>query len=89
MVLVDSSHEESFQNVGGKLVRIPELTTDQFRALIDEGKAKRPNSPEPDLVPEKIFPPYDKLPAQFQPLHLWVVGYFHFETAGNRGIHFA
>ena len=74
MVLVDSSHEESFQNVGAKVVRIPELTADQFKALIDEGKAKRPNNPEPDLVPEKIFPPYDKLPAQFQPLHLWALG---------------
>ena len=73
MVLVDSSHEESLQNVGPKVVRIPELTADQFKALIDDGRAKRPNNPEPDLVPETIFPPYDKLPAQFQPLHLWAL----------------
>ena len=73
MVLVDSSHEESFQQVGPKTVRIPELTADQYKALIDEGKANSPKNPEPDLVPETIFPPYDKLPAQFQTLHLWAL----------------
>ena len=73
MVLVDSSHEESFQQVGAKVVRIPELTADQFKALIDVGKANRPKNPEPDLVPETIFPPYDKLPTQFQTLHLWAL----------------
>ena len=70
MVLVDTSHEESFQQVGPKVVRIAELTADQYTALIAEGKANRPKNPEPDLVPETIFPPYDKLPAQFQKLHL-------------------
>jgi hypothetical protein len=54
-------------------VRIPELTADQYKALIEEGKANRPKNPEPDLVPETIFPPYDKLPAQFQTLHLWAL----------------
>jgi pimeloyl-ACP methyl ester carboxylesterase len=73
MLLVDSSHEESFQQVGPKVVRIPELTADQYKALIDEGKANRPTNPEPDLVPERIFPPYDKLPAHFQTLHLWAL----------------
>lgn len=73
MVLVDSSHEESLQQVGPKAVRIPELTADQYKTLIDEGKANRPQNPEPDLVPETIFPPYDKLPAQFQMLHLWAL----------------
>jgi len=73
MVLVDSSHEESFQAVGPKVVRIPELAADQFKTLIDEGNANRPKHPEPDLVPETIFPPYDKLPAQFQKLHLWAL----------------
>lgn len=73
MVLVDSSHEESIQQVGPRAVRIPELTADQYRALIDEGKANRPSNPEPDLVPETIFPPYDRLPAQLQTLHLWAL----------------
>jgi pimeloyl-ACP methyl ester carboxylesterase len=73
MVLVDSSQEESFQQVGAKVVRIPELTADQFKALIDVGKANRPKNSEPDLVPETIFPPYDKLPTQFQTLHLWAL----------------
>jgi len=73
MVLVDSSHEESFQQVGPKVVRIAELTADQYTALIDEGKANRPKNPEPDLVPETIFPPYDRLPAQYQTLHLWAL----------------
>ena len=70
MVLADSSHEDSFEQVGPKVVRIPELTADQYKTLIDEGKANRPRNPEPDLVPEKIFPPYDKLPAHFETLHL-------------------
>jgi pimeloyl-ACP methyl ester carboxylesterase len=73
MVLVDSSHEESLQQVGPKVVRIPEVTADQFKALIDEGNANRPRNPEPDLVPETIFSPYDKLPEQFQTLHLWAL----------------
>ncbi|HEU5336413.1 MAG TPA: alpha/beta hydrolase [Terriglobales bacterium] len=73
MVLVDSSHEESPQHVGLKVVRIPELTANQFKALIDGAKAKRPNNPEPDLVPTTIYPPYDKLPAQLQNIHLWAL----------------
>jgi pimeloyl-ACP methyl ester carboxylesterase len=73
MVLVDSSHEESLQQVGPKVVRIPELTADQYNELIAEGNANRPRNPEPDLVPETIFPPYDRLPAQFQTLHLWAL----------------
>jgi hypothetical protein len=27
----------------------------------------------PDLVPTTIFPPYDKLPMQYQTLHLWAL----------------
>jgi pimeloyl-ACP methyl ester carboxylesterase len=73
IVLVDSSHEESLQHVGLKVVRIPELSATQFQLLIDEGKANRPKNPEPDLIPSTIFPPYDKLPAQFQDLHLWAL----------------
>jgi pimeloyl-ACP methyl ester carboxylesterase len=73
MVLVDSSHEESLQHVGPRVVRIPELTAKQFQLLIDEGKVDRPKNPEPDVVPSNIFPPYDKLPAQFQDLHLWAL----------------
>jgi pimeloyl-ACP methyl ester carboxylesterase len=73
MVLVDSSHEDSLQHVGLKVVRIPELNAKQFQALIDEAKANRPNNPEPDLVPTTIFPPYDKLPPQYQTLHLWAL----------------
>ena len=73
MVLVDSSHEASFQQVGPKVVRIAELTANQYKSLIDQGKANRPKNPEPDLVPETIFPPYDKLPAEFQRLHLWAL----------------
>ena len=45
---------------------------DQYAALIAEGKVNRPKNPEPDLVPETIFPP-DKLSAQFQELHLWAL----------------
>jgi pimeloyl-ACP methyl ester carboxylesterase len=73
MVLVDSSHEDSLQAVGLKVVRIPELSATQFKELIDQGKAKRLQNPEPDLVPTSIFPPYDKLPTQFQTLHLWAL----------------
>jgi len=73
MVLVDSSHEDSLQHVGPKVVRIPELSAKQFELLIDEGKANRPKNPERDLVPSTIFPPYDKLPTQFQDLHLWAL----------------
>lgn len=73
MVLVDCSHEDSLQHVGLKVVRIPELNAKQFQALIDEAKANRPNNPEPDLVPTTIFPPYDKLPPQYQTLHLWAL----------------
>ena len=73
MVLVDSSHEESLQRVGQKVVRIPELSQKQFQMLIDEGRANRPNNAEPDLIPSTIFPPYDKLPKQFQDLHLWAL----------------
>ena len=73
MVLVDSSHEDSLQHVGLKVVRIPELNAKQFQALIDEAKANRPKNPEPDLVPTTIFPPYDKLPPQYQTLHLWAL----------------
>jgi pimeloyl-ACP methyl ester carboxylesterase len=73
MVLVDSSHEDSLQHVGLKVVRIPELNAKQFQALIDEAKANRPKTPEPDLVPTTIFPPYDKLPTQYQTLHLWAL----------------
>ena len=36
-------------------------------------KANRPSNPEPDLVPETISPPYDRLPAQLQTLHLWAL----------------
>jgi pimeloyl-ACP methyl ester carboxylesterase len=73
MVLVDSSHEESLQHVGLKVVRIPELGAKEFQLLIEEGKANRPKNPEPDLVPSTIFPPYDKLPTRFQDLHLWAL----------------
>jgi pimeloyl-ACP methyl ester carboxylesterase len=73
MVLADSSHEDSLQHVGPKVVRIPELTSNQFESLIDEVKANRPKNPEPDLVPTTIFPPYDKLPLQYQTLHLWAL----------------
>jgi len=73
MVLVDSSHEESLQHVGLKVVRIPELQAKEFQLLIEEGKANRPKNPEPDLVPSTIFPPYDKLPTKFQDLHLWAL----------------
>ena len=73
MVLVDSSHEESLQRVGPKIVRIPELTAKQFHDLMNEAKVNRPKNPEPDPVPTTIFPPYDKLPAQFQTLHLWAL----------------
>jgi len=73
VVLVDSSHEESLQHVGLKVVRIPELTAKQFRNLIDEAKANRPKNPEPDLVPATIFPPYNKLPTEYQTLHLWAL----------------
>jgi pimeloyl-ACP methyl ester carboxylesterase len=73
MVLVDSSHEDSLQHVGLKVVRIPELNAKQFQAPIDEAKANRPKNPEPDLVPTTIFPPYDKLPPQYQILHLWAL----------------
>ena len=73
MVLADSSHEESLQPVGLKVVRIPELTANEFKALIDEGKARRPQNPEPDLVPETIFRPYDKLPTTLQTLQLWAL----------------
>jgi pimeloyl-ACP methyl ester carboxylesterase len=73
MVLVDSSHEDSLQHVGSKVVRIPELTAKQFESLIDEVKANRPKNPEPDLVPTTIFPPYDKLPMPYQTLHLWAL----------------
>ncbi len=73
MVLVDSSHEESLQPVGPKIVRIPELTATQFQSLIDQAKANRPKNPEPDLVPRTIFAPCDKLPMQYQTLHLWAL----------------
>ena len=73
MVLVDSSHEESLQHVGLKIVRIPELSAKQFQNLLDQAKANRPKNPEPDLVPTTIFPPYDKLPTQDQTLHLWAL----------------
>ena len=73
IVLVDSSHEESLQHVGMKVVRIPGLTAKQFQSLLDEAKANRPKNPEPDLVPTTIFPPYDKLPTPYQTLHLWAL----------------
>lgn len=73
VVLVDSSHEESFEPVGPKIVRIPELSRNQYQDLLVEAKAHRPKNPEPDPVPTTIFPPYDKLPAQFQTLHLWAL----------------
>lgn len=73
VVLVDSSHEESFEPVGTKIVRIPELSRNEYQDLLEEAKAHRPKNPEPDPVPTTIFPPYDKLPAQFQTLHLWAL----------------
>jgi pimeloyl-ACP methyl ester carboxylesterase len=73
IVLVDSSHEESLQHVGMKVARIPELTAKQFQNLLDEAKANRPKNPEPDLVPTTIFPPYDKLPTEYQTVHLWAL----------------
>lgn len=73
VVLVDSSHEESFEPVGPKIVRIPELSRNEYQDLLEEAKAHRPKNPEPDPVPTTIFPPYDKLPAQFQTLHLWAL----------------
>lgn len=73
MVLVDSSHEDSLQRIGPKVVRIPELTAQQFQTLLDQGKSNRPKNSEPDLVPTSIFPPYDRLPSQFQSLHLWAL----------------
>jgi pimeloyl-ACP methyl ester carboxylesterase len=47
MVLVDSSHEESFQQVGPKVVCIAELTADQYTALIDEAKQIVPRTRSP------------------------------------------
>lgn len=73
MVLVDSSHEESLQPVGLKIVRIPELSAKQFQDLLDEAKAHRPKNPEPEALPTTIFPPYDRLPTRLQTLHLWAL----------------
>lgn len=73
MILVDSSHEESLQQVGPKTVRIPELSAKRYQDLIAEWQAHRPKSPPPDLLPTTIFPPYDKLPTEFQTLHLWAL----------------
>lgn len=73
MVLVDSSHEESLQQVGPKIVRIPEITSKQFHDLIADGEANQPKTREPDLVPTAISPPYDKLPSHYQTLHLWAL----------------
>lgn len=44
MVLVDSSHEESIQQVGPRAVRIPELTADQYRALIEGQSSQQPGA---------------------------------------------
>lgn len=70
VVPVESSHEESLQHVGSRVVRIPELTVQQFQSLIDEGKAHRPRNAEPDLVPTTIFSPYDRLPVEIQNGHM-------------------
>jgi pimeloyl-ACP methyl ester carboxylesterase/biopolymer transport protein ExbD len=73
MVLVDSSHEESLEHVGPKIVRIPEITAKQFQLLIDEGRSSHPTNQEPDAVPTTIFYPYDMLPTELQNLHFWAL----------------
>jgi pimeloyl-ACP methyl ester carboxylesterase len=85
MVLVDSSHEDRLEVINGQAVRPRRLSRRELEALfvaemaaMHAGGAPGPDpapgpspGPTPAPRPRPIGPPYDRLPADLQALHLW------------------
>lgn len=80
IVLVDSTHEDQYLWLNGKIVR-PRLMTDQEWDDLKRPKAKQASfsdSKEPTLTRQspadkKLDPPFDKLPLEVQSIRLWAL----------------
>lgn len=85
MVLVDGSHEEDTGNINGKMVTAfslskgrqlppPRTSITPADGLDYAIKKIQAMVAKYDFMQPKIEPPYDKLPADMQRLHLWAMG---------------
>jgi pimeloyl-ACP methyl ester carboxylesterase len=79
IVLVDSTHEDEYLWLNGKIIR-PRFLTDQEWADLSKPRSKPPRpAPSGDAPPPaapritKLDPPFDKLPAASQQLQLWAM----------------
>jgi pimeloyl-ACP methyl ester carboxylesterase len=76
MVLVDSSHEDQYLWINGKVVR-PRAMSDEEWAELRKPRTGRggPPSAGPTVkkppAAEKVAPPFDKLPPDVQKMRLW------------------
>lgn len=69
LMLIDSQHHNwSSIPIGNERKRMSELTREQAQLVADTAKEK---FVAPKKVEAKIQPPFDKLPANVQPIHLW------------------
>lgn len=70
LVLIDSvPPDASTMPVDGKPKKMSEMTADEIRAVAEQFK-KRPRPPAPD---PKMEAPFDRLPADLHPAHLWAM----------------
>src|SRR5262249_18881103 len=76
MVLVDSSHEDQYLWINGKVVR-PRALSDEEWAELRKPRAGRGGPPaggpavKKPPAAEKVTPPFDKLPPDVQKMRLW------------------
>lgn len=72
LVLIDSTHPDWPEiDAGGRRKPMFELTDAEVTAVAAKLSARRPAPPAP-----KIEPPFDRLPAELRPLHLWCMERF-------------
>jgi formylglycine-generating enzyme required for sulfatase activity/pimeloyl-ACP methyl ester carboxylesterase len=81
-VLIDSTHEDTTLLLQGKLVRVREAAKGRPIPPVQTMKSSPPKPPTPEDLeqtelnqrlfgPPKTVPPFDKLPANVQKMHLW------------------
>jgi pimeloyl-ACP methyl ester carboxylesterase len=86
VVLVDATHESTVLNLGGKLVRMRELSSDRPVPPVQTMQSSPPKPPSAGDVkqyeeirnimgPPRIEAPYDRLPRAAQRLQLWAAGH--------------
>ncbi len=82
MVLVDSTHEDEYLWINGKIIR-PRFMTDEEWADLTQPKkvaapassndSAKPPAPPANPRPIRLQPPYDKLPPEAQSFQLWAM----------------